>query len=68
MTDISIILTLDGKVGVKTSGNGIDNAIVEIFGRNVLISAIDDIEIVKYLVNLPYEKVNINSYDRGILF
>lgn len=34
--DVSIILTLDGKVGVKTSGNGIDNAIVEIFGRNVL--------------------------------
>lgn len=34
--DVSIMLTLDGKLGVKTSGNGIDNVIVEIFGRNVL--------------------------------
>ncbi len=34
--EVSIILTLDGKVGIKTSGKGIDNTIVEIFGGNVL--------------------------------
>ena len=30
------MLILDGKVSIKTSGNGLDNAIVEIFGKNVL--------------------------------
>lgn len=34
--DVSIILSLDGKVSIKTSGNGLENSIVEIFGRNVL--------------------------------
>lgn len=34
--DVSIILSLDGKVSIKTSGNGLENCIVEIFGRNVL--------------------------------
>lgn len=34
--DVSIILNLDGKVSIKTSGNGLENCIVEIFGRNVL--------------------------------
>jgi len=34
--DVAIILILDGKVSIKTSGNGLDNAIVEIFGKNVL--------------------------------
>ena len=34
--EVSIILIVDGKVSIKTSGKGIDNAIVEIFGRNVL--------------------------------
>ena len=33
---ISITLILDGKISIRTSGNGIDNAIVEIFGKNVL--------------------------------
>ena len=33
---IAITLILDGKVSIKTSGNGIENAIVEIFGKNVL--------------------------------
>lgn len=32
----AITLILDDKVSIKTSGNGIDNTIVEIFGRNVL--------------------------------
>lgn len=34
--EVSIMLILDGKVSIKTSGNGIDNAIVEIFGKNIL--------------------------------
>lgn len=34
--EISITLILDGKISIRTSGNGIDNAIVEIFGKNVL--------------------------------
>lgn len=34
--DVAIMLILDGKVSIKTSGNGLDNAIVEIFGKNVL--------------------------------
>lgn len=32
----AITLILDDKVSIKTSGNGIENTIVEIFGRNVL--------------------------------
>lgn len=35
-SDVAIMLILDGKVSIKTSGNGLDNAIVEIFGKNVL--------------------------------
>lgn len=31
--DVAIMLILDGKVSIKTSGNGLDNAIVEIFGK-----------------------------------
>lgn len=34
--EVAISLIIDGKESIKTSGNGIDNAIVEIFGRNVL--------------------------------
>ena len=34
--DVAIMLILDGKVSIKTSGNGIDNTIVEIFGKNIL--------------------------------
>lgn len=34
--DIAIILILDDKVSIKTTGNGLDNAVVEIFGNNVL--------------------------------
>lgn len=34
--DVAIMLILDGKVSIKTSGNGLDNTIVEIFGKNVL--------------------------------
>lgn len=34
--DASITLILDDKVSIKTTGNGIENTIVEIFGRNVL--------------------------------
>lgn len=34
--DVAIMLILDGKGSIKTSGNGLDNAIVEIFGKNVL--------------------------------
>lgn len=35
-TNVAITLILDGKVSIKTSGNGIENTIVELFGRNVL--------------------------------
>lgn len=34
--DIAITLVLDDKVSIKTSGNGIENTIVEIFGSKVL--------------------------------
>ncbi|MBM6875952.1 DNA mismatch repair endonuclease MutL [Fusobacterium mortiferum] len=34
--DVAIMLILDGRVSIKTSGNGIDNTIVEIFGKNIL--------------------------------
>lgn len=34
--DVSIMLVLDGKLSIKTSGNGMDNTIVEIFGKNIL--------------------------------
>lgn len=34
--EVAIMLILDGKVSIKTSGNGIDNTIVEIFGKNIL--------------------------------
>lgn len=34
--EVSIVLIIDGKVSIKTSGNGMDNVIVEIFGKNVL--------------------------------
>ena len=34
--DIAITLILDDKVSIKTTGNGLDNAVVEIFGNNVL--------------------------------
>ncbi len=34
--EVAISLIIDGKESIKTSGNGIDNTIVEIFGRNVL--------------------------------
>ena len=34
--DVAITLILDDKVSIKTTGNGFDNAVVEIFGNNVL--------------------------------
>ena len=34
--DVAITLILDDKVSIKTTGNGLDNAVVEIFGNNVL--------------------------------
>lgn len=34
--NVAITLILDDKVSIKTSGNGIDNTVVEIFGNNVL--------------------------------
>lgn len=34
--EVAIVLVLDGKVSIKTSGNGIDNTIIEIFGKNIL--------------------------------
>lgn len=34
--DVSIMLVLDRKLSIKTSGNGMDNTIVEIFGKNIL--------------------------------
>lgn len=34
--EVSIMLVLDGKLSIKTSGNGMDNTIVEIFGKNIL--------------------------------
>ncbi|MGL6130490.1 MAG: DNA mismatch repair endonuclease MutL, partial [Fusobacteriaceae bacterium] len=33
---VSITLTIEGRESVRSSGNGLDNAIVEIFGRNTL--------------------------------
>lgn len=34
--NVAITLIIDGKTSIKTSGNGIDNTIVELFGKNVL--------------------------------
>ena len=34
--DVAITLILDDKVSIKTTGNGLENAVVEIFGNNVL--------------------------------
>lgn len=34
--DVAITLILDDKLSIKTTGNGLDNAVVEIFGNNVL--------------------------------
>jgi len=34
--DVAITLILDDKVSIKTTGNGLDNAVVDIFGNNVL--------------------------------
>lgn len=34
--DVAITLILDDKVSIKTTGNGLDNAVVEILGNNVL--------------------------------
>ena len=34
--DVAITLILDDKVSIKTTGNGLDNAVVEIFGNNGL--------------------------------
>lgn len=33
---VKFLLTLDGRESIRTSGNGIDNAILEIFGKNYL--------------------------------
>lgn len=35
-SNVKFILTLNGKESIRTSGNGIENAIVEIFGKNYL--------------------------------
>ncbi|WP_022819487.1 DNA mismatch repair endonuclease MutL [Fusobacterium russii] len=34
--EVKFLLTLDGRESIRTSGNGIDNAILEIFGKNYL--------------------------------
>lgn len=34
--DVAITLILDDKISIKTTGNGLDNTVVEIFGNNVL--------------------------------
>ena len=34
--NVKFILNIDGKESIKTSGNGIENAILEIFGKNYL--------------------------------
>lgn len=34
--NVAITLNIDGKTSIKTSGNGIDNTIFELFGKNVL--------------------------------
>jgi DNA mismatch repair protein MutL len=39
--NISIVLMIDGKVSIETSGNGLTNAIVEIFSRNTLKNIIE---------------------------
>jgi DNA mismatch repair protein MutL len=39
--NISIVLMIDGKVSIETSGNGLTNAIVEIFSRNTLKNTIE---------------------------
>lgn len=33
---VKFLLTIDGKESIRTSGNGLDNAVLEIFGRNYL--------------------------------
>ncbi|MGL4392246.1 MAG: DNA mismatch repair endonuclease MutL [Fusobacteriaceae bacterium] len=38
---VGISLSIDGKDAIKTSGNGIQNCIVEIFGRNILKNLIE---------------------------
>ena len=35
-SDVAISLELDGKTSIKTSGKGIENAILELFGKSVL--------------------------------
>lgn len=39
--DIAISLTLSGKESISTSGNGIKNSIVEVFGRNILKNLVE---------------------------
>lgn len=39
--NIAISLTLNGKEGITTSGNGMQNAIIEIFGRHTLKNLIE---------------------------
>ena len=34
--NVKFILNIEGKESIKTSGNGIENAILEIFGKNYL--------------------------------
>lgn len=34
--DVAITLILDDKISIKTTGNGLDNTVVEIFGNNIL--------------------------------
>ena len=35
-SNVKFILNIEGKESIKTSGNGIENAILEIFGKNYL--------------------------------
>lgn len=35
-SDVAFALSFDGKESIKTSGKGIENAILELFGKNVL--------------------------------
>ena len=39
--DIAISLTLSGKESISTSGNGMKNSIVEVFGRNILKNLVE---------------------------
>ena len=34
--EVKFLLTLDGRESIRTSGNGMDNAILEVFGKNYL--------------------------------